>query len=129
MGTRGALPAEGASITSTTSVGIAERAEDLHEGFARDRRRYERLVYGRLRGAICWQDAEDIVSDALIRALAAVDARVRRRHMGVLARALGVAVRVRSRDRRARTFGAPEINVGPFRSWSPRCSVATSAAR
>jgi DNA-directed RNA polymerase specialized sigma24 family protein len=54
-------------------VGIAERAEDLHEGFARDRRRYERLVYGRMRDAICWQDAEDIVSEALIRALAAVD--------------------------------------------------------
>ena len=44
------------------------RAEDLHEALARDRRRYERLVYGRLRGAICWQDAEDIVSEALIRA-------------------------------------------------------------
>jgi RNA polymerase sigma factor (sigma-70 family) len=42
--------------------------EDLHEGLARDRRRYERLVYGRLRGGICWQDAEDIVSDALMRA-------------------------------------------------------------
>lgn len=41
---------------------------DLHETLARDRRRYERLVYGRLRGGICWQDAEDIVSDALMRA-------------------------------------------------------------
>jgi RNA polymerase sigma factor (sigma-70 family) len=40
----------------------------LHEELARDRRRYERLVYGRLRGGICWEDAEDIVSEALIRA-------------------------------------------------------------
>ena len=38
---------------------------------ARDRRRYERLVYGRLRGGICWEDAEDIVSEALMRAHAA----------------------------------------------------------
>jgi RNA polymerase sigma factor (sigma-70 family) len=44
------------------------RAEDLREVLARDRRRYERLVYGRLRGAVCWQDAEDIVSEALMRA-------------------------------------------------------------
>jgi RNA polymerase sigma factor (sigma-70 family) len=44
------------------------RVGDLHETLARDRRRYERLVYGRLRGGICWQDAEDIVSDALMRA-------------------------------------------------------------
>ena len=60
-------------MTTTTPVGIAERAEDLHEALARDRKRYERLVYGRLRGMICWQDAEDIVSDALIRALGAAD--------------------------------------------------------
>ena len=49
------------------------RAEGLHEALARDRRRYERLVYGRLRGAICWQDAEDIVSEALLRAHASAD--------------------------------------------------------
>jgi DNA-directed RNA polymerase specialized sigma24 family protein len=46
----------------------------LHEGFARHRRRYEQLVYGRLRGGISWQDAEDIVSDALLRALSGADA-------------------------------------------------------
>ena len=49
------------------------RADELHEALARDRRRYERLVYGRLRGAICWQDAEDIVSDALMRAHAGAE--------------------------------------------------------
>lgn len=49
------------------------RAEDLHEALARDRRRYERLVHGRLRGAICWQDAEDIVSEALMRANASAE--------------------------------------------------------
>ncbi len=69
MGTRGARPREGARPTSTASVVTCGRAEDLYEALARDRRRYERLVYGRLRGGICWQDAEDIVSDALIRAL------------------------------------------------------------
>ena len=69
MGTRGARPREGARPTITASVVTCGRAEDLYEALARDRRRYERLVYGRLRGGICWQDAEDIVSDALIRAL------------------------------------------------------------
>jgi RNA polymerase sigma factor (sigma-70 family) len=49
------------------------RAEGLHEALARDRRRYERLVYSRLRGGICWQDAEDIVSDALLRAHASAE--------------------------------------------------------
>ena len=31
-------------------------------------------MYGRLRGGVCWQDAEDIVSDALIRAHASAEA-------------------------------------------------------
>jgi RNA polymerase sigma factor (sigma-70 family) len=44
------------------------RAEQLHEALARDRKRYERLIYRRLYGGISWQDAEDIVSDALLRA-------------------------------------------------------------
>src|SRR3954454_18921404 len=41
--------------------------ESLHEVLARDRQRYERLVYGRLRDSITWEDAEDIVSDALLK--------------------------------------------------------------
>ena len=49
------------------------RADGLHETLARDRRRYERLVYGRLRGTVCWQDAEDIVSEALVRAHAGAE--------------------------------------------------------
>src|SRR4051812_26818043 len=44
------------------------RGESLHEVLARDRQRYERLVYGRLRDSITWEDAEDIVSDALLKA-------------------------------------------------------------
>src|SRR3954451_2757649 len=43
------------------------RGESLHEVLARDRQRYERLVYGRLRDSISWEDAEDIVSDALVK--------------------------------------------------------------
>src|SRR4051794_38406651 len=41
-------------------------AEALHEILARDRGRYERIVYARLRGTVTWQDAEDIVSEALV---------------------------------------------------------------
>jgi DNA-directed RNA polymerase specialized sigma24 family protein len=44
------------------------RAEQLHEALARDRRRYERLIHRRFRGGVSWEDAEDIVSDALLRA-------------------------------------------------------------
>src|SRR4051794_18261159 len=44
------------------------RGESLHEVLARDRQRYERLVYGRLCDSITWEDAEDIVSDALLKA-------------------------------------------------------------
>ena len=73
QGTRGASPGEGARITSTAPLATKMRAGDLHEKLARDHRRYERLVYGRLRGGICWQDAEDIVSDALMRAHASAE--------------------------------------------------------
>ena len=74
QGTRGARRGEGAIATSAAPTGIRHRAGDLHETLARDRRRYERLVYGRLRGGLCWQDAEDIVSDALMRALTHAEA-------------------------------------------------------
>ena len=49
------------------------RAEQLHEALARDRRRYERLVHRRFHGGVSWEDAEDIVSDALLRAHSRVD--------------------------------------------------------
>ena len=45
----------------------------LHEFLARERRRYERLVYSRLKGSITWEDAEDIVSDAIVRAQRAAE--------------------------------------------------------
>jgi DNA-directed RNA polymerase specialized sigma24 family protein len=41
---------------------------DLHETLARERPRFERIAYGRLKSVITWEDAEDIVSDALLRA-------------------------------------------------------------
>jgi RNA polymerase sigma factor (sigma-70 family) len=44
------------------------RQTSLHESLVRDRRHYERLVYGRLHTAISWEDAEDIVAEALFRA-------------------------------------------------------------
>jgi DNA-directed RNA polymerase specialized sigma24 family protein len=39
-----------------------------HEVLARDRRRYERLLLARMGTAISAEDAEDIVSEALIKA-------------------------------------------------------------
>jgi DNA-directed RNA polymerase specialized sigma24 family protein len=41
---------------------------DLHEALAPQRAHFERIAYGRLKAAITWEDAEDIVSDALLRA-------------------------------------------------------------
>jgi DNA-directed RNA polymerase specialized sigma24 family protein len=43
------------------------QSKGLHEILARDRRRYERLLLSRMGSAISPEDAEDIVSDALIR--------------------------------------------------------------
>jgi RNA polymerase sigma factor (sigma-70 family) len=42
----------------------------LHESLARDRVRYERLLFARMGGTITREDAEDIVSDALLKVAA-----------------------------------------------------------
>lgn len=43
------------------------QSRGLHEVLARDRRRYERLLLARMGTALSREDAEDVVSDALIR--------------------------------------------------------------
>jgi RNA polymerase sigma factor (sigma-70 family) len=46
---------------------------DLHESLARDRMRYERLLFARMGGTLTREDAEDIVSDALVKVAAKVE--------------------------------------------------------
>ena len=45
----------------------------LHESLARDRTRYERLLFARMAGTITREDAEDIVSDALVKVAARLE--------------------------------------------------------
>ena len=58
----------GANIATPSPIDLQVRGASLHERLARDRRRYEGLVLSRMASRLSAEDAEDIVSESLIRA-------------------------------------------------------------
>jgi DNA-directed RNA polymerase specialized sigma24 family protein len=94
------------------------QAASPHEVLAHDRRRYERLLLARLGGALSREDAEDIVSEALIRVQvrAADDPPKPGREEAWFARVvlnLGVDF-LRARDGRRRNGVSPRPTVVPL---------------
>ena len=59
---------QGANLRVSTPMRARVRTSSPHEALARERRRFERLLLARMGTTITREDAEDIVSEALLRA-------------------------------------------------------------